>query len=184
MRRHQPAVLAVAFGSALLTAAVIGAQTPPSAPPSGAPAMQRSGAPQGGPNPIEELIKSIQGREKEPAGTVFKNVQLLKDVPAGQLIEIMRTGFSRSLGVRCNTCHVIGQWEKDDKTEKQVTRDMMRMTNTINSQLLPGIKGLPSDKPQVTCATCHRGQEKPATSMDQAAGEHGQKPAPPAHPGR
>jgi len=182
MLRHRPAVLAVA--AALLAAAVTRAQTPPAETRPAPPAMQRSGSPQNGPNPVEELIKSIQGREKEPSGTVFKNVQLLKDVPAGQLIEIMRTGFSRSLGVRCNFCHVMGQWEKDDKSDKQVTREMMRMTNTINTQLLANIKGLMSDKPQVTCATCHRGQEKPATSMEPAAGDHGEHPAPPAHPRR
>jgi len=182
MPRQYPAVLALA--SALLAAAVVHAQTPPAESKPAPPAMQRSGSPQGGPNPVEELMKSIAGREKEPAETVFKNVQILKGVPAGQLVDIMRLGFSRSLGVRCNYCHVMGQWEKDDKSDKQAARDMMRMTNTINTQLLPNIKNLMSDKPQVTCATCHRGHEKPATSMDEAGEAHGEKPAPPAKPGR
>lgn len=181
MPRKHPAVLALA--STLFAAAAIGAQTPPAeTKPAAPPAMQRSGSPQG-PNPVEELMKSIAGKEKEPSEVVFKNIQILKGVPAGQLVDIMRLGFSRSLGVRCNFCHIMGQWEKDDKSDKQVTREMLRMTNTINTQLLPNIKGLMSDKPQVTCATCHRGQEKPATIMDQAEG-HGEKPAAPAHPGR
>jgi hypothetical protein len=182
---RKPAVV-LALASTLLAAAAIGAQTPPAEiKPAAPPAMQRSGgSPQGGPNPVEELMKSIAGKEKEPSEVVFKNIQILKGVPAGQLVDIMRLGFSRSLGVRCSFCHVMGRWEKDDKSDKQVTREMLRMTNTINTQLLPNIKGLMSDKPQVTCATCHRGQEKPATSMEAAGGEHGEKPAPPAHPGR
>ncbi len=185
MLRKHPAVLALA--AALLAAAVIRAQTPPAEPAHPMHDMQHGAAPQAGqpsgPNPVEQLMKSIAGREKEPSEVVFKNIQLLKGVPAGQLIDIMRVGFSRSLGVRCNYCHVMGEWEKDDKSDKQVARDMMRMTSTINNQLLPGIKNLMSDKPQVTCATCHRGQEQPATKMDEAAGGH-EHPAPPAKPGR
>jgi hypothetical protein len=183
MPRQHPAVVATAV--ALLAAVTIHAQTPPAETKPGEgtapPALQRSGSPQV--NPVEELMKSIAGREKEPAEAVFKNVQILKQVSAGQLIDVMR-GFSAALGVRCNTCHVLGQWDKDDKPDKPVTRDMMRMTNTINTQLLPGIKGLMSDKPEVTCATCHRGHEKPATTMDESAARPQRPAAPPAKPGR
>ena len=169
---------------ALLTAAVIHAQMQPSheAPATGqAPAAAQAPAPNGS-NPIAELERSIAGREKEPSGTVFKNVQILKQVPAGQLLDVMRGGFSRSLGVKCSYCHVVGSWEKEDKSEKQVARDMMKMTGTINDELLKNIKNLKSDKPSVSCATCHRGQEKPATRMESPP-----KPAdaaPPAKPGR
>jgi hypothetical protein len=56
------------------------------------------------------------------------------------------------------------------------------MTGTIDNELLKNIKNLKSDKPSVSCATCHRGQEKPATRMESTP-----KPAdaaPPAKPGR
>ncbi len=171
------AVLGLAF--ALLATAVIHAQTPPGeGKPSGEPSMEKPAAEHpamqrsAGGNPVEALEKSIAGREKEPAGTVFKNVQILKTVPAGQLIEIMKSGFSRSLGVRCSYCHVMGEWAKDDKSDKQVARDMLKMTATINNDLLKNIKNLMSDKPEVTCATCHRGKEMPATSMDGASESH------------
>ncbi|HEY8020055.1 MAG TPA: c-type cytochrome [Thermoanaerobaculia bacterium] len=175
MHRKLRAVVGLAL--ALLTAAVIHAQMRPSheataagqAPavsqPSAVPApAPPSGSVQG--NPIAELERSIAGREKEPAGRVFKNVQILKEVPAGLLLDIMRTGFSRPLGVKCSYCHVVGSWEKEDKTEKQVARDMWKMTTTIDDELLKNIKNLKSDQPNVTCATCHRGQEKPATRME------------------
>jgi hypothetical protein len=186
MPRKPPATLGLAL--ALLILPAIHAQAPPSGAKPGetragaaAPALKRGASPQG--EPVEELLKSIAGREKEPAEAVFKNVQILKQVSAGQLIDVMKS-FSRALGVRCNDCHVPGQWEKDEKPDKQIAREMLKMTNTINTQLLPGIKGLMSDKPEVTCATCHRGQETPATSMDSRP-ERPQRPAaPPAKPDR
>jgi hypothetical protein len=186
MPLKRQAVLGLAF--LLLTAAVIHAQKPgetkpaESAHPGGSAQGAGGGQAHSGPNPIEELMKSIKGREQEPAEKVFKNVQLLKQVPAGQLIEIMRTGFSRSLGVRCSYCHVMGQWDKDEKDEKQAAREMMKMTQAINNQYLAGMKGLMSEHPQVTCATCHRGQEKPATTMEGTPEGHGPTPAP-AKPG-
>ena len=94
----------------------------------------------------------------------------------------MKTGFSRSLGVRCSYCHVIGEWAKDDKPEKDVAREMLRMTASINRDFLPNIKNLKSEHPQVTCATCHRGQEKPATSMEGAPHEGHREPPPAEHP--
>lgn len=172
----------------VLVAAVIHAQTPPSeeapAPPAPAPPAAPGEAAPGrsaAGNPIAELEKAIAGHEKEPSGTFFKNVQILKQVPAGQLLDVMRMGFSRSLGVRCSHCHVMGQWDKDDKTEKQTTRAMLKMTATINNDLLKNIKGI-HESALVTCTTCHRGQSTPATVME-GQGDHGRpQPRPGANP--
>jgi hypothetical protein len=190
MPLQRQAVLGLAV--LLLTAAVIHAQKPGETKPAepaaaaGHDMAHPSGAGQApsGPNPVEELMKSIKGHEQEPADKVFKNVQLLKQVTAGQLIEIMRTGFSRSLGVRCGYCHTMGQWDKDDKDDKQAAREMMKMTQAINTQYLANMKNLMSEHPQVTCATCHRGQEKPATTMEGTPEGHAPKPAPAKPDGR
>lgn len=114
---------------------------------------------------LAELRKSIAGKEQAPAETVFKNIQLLKGMPAGRVLRIMELGYSRSLGVNCTHCHIPGAWEKDDKPTKQVARDMMAMVNAINSQHLKQIKNLKSETPTVNCTTCHRGQTKPATNL-------------------
>src|SRR5215218_1379 len=53
------------------------------------------------PNPLEQLVK---GRENEPVETVFKNIQVLKGLPAGRLLDTMR-GFSSALGTNCKKCH-------------------------------------------------------------------------------
>jgi hypothetical protein len=127
--------------------------------------QQSRPAPQGQPgqqqeNPVvAEIRKSIAGREDKPAEQVFKNVQVLKGVPAGRLLNVMGA-YTRALGVRCDFCHVFGEWEKDDKETKQAARDMMHMTADINAELKK-IKAIEADNPTVNCSTCHRGQPKP-----------------------
>ncbi len=108
---------------------------------------------------ITELRKSIAGQQDKPAEQVFKNVQVLKGLPAGRLLNVMGA-YTRALGVRCDFCHVFGQWERDDKETKQAARDMAHMTTDINAQLKK-IKAIEADNPTVTCSTCHRGQPKP-----------------------
>ena len=123
--------------------------------------------------PIVELRKAIAGKENQPAETVFKNIQSFKGVPAERLLNIMDKGFRPALGVKCSYCHDPQNWASDDKSEKKVARKMLQMVHDINDKYLKSIEGLKSDKPIVSCATCHRGQEKPATSVEPApAGEH------------
>src|SRR6185369_1550601 len=139
-------------------AATAGSAQPPSAP---APAPAR-----GGGGPVAELRKQIAGKEKQPSETVFKNIQSLKGVPAEQLLSIMDSGFRPALGVKCSFCHDPQNWASDDKDEKKVARQMMQMNRDINDKYLKTMKGLDSEKPAVSCATCHRGEQKPALSME------------------
>ncbi len=114
---------------------------------------------------LAKLRESIAGKENEPAEKVFKNIQLLKGIPAGRLLRIMELGYSKSLGVTCTHCHVPGEWEKEDKPTKQIARDMAAMMAAINTQHLKQIKNLKSENPVVNCTTCHRGQIKPALNL-------------------
>jgi hypothetical protein len=114
---------------------------------------------------LAELRKRIAGQENKPAEEVFKNIQLLKGVPAGRLLAVMRIGYSRSLGVTCTHCHVANEWEKEDKPAKQIAREMAQMNKSINNDLLKKIKNLKSESPVVNCTTCHRGQVKPALDL-------------------
>ena len=136
-----------------LTAAAGQAPTPqePSRPrtePPGAPAMQKY---------VEEIRQRIVGRENEPAAQVFKNIEVLKDIPAGRVLPIMQTGFSASLGVDCSHCHTLGEWEKDDKEPKVVARKMWSFMFETNARLR-----LIRKEAAVNCTTCHRGEKKPA----------------------
>ncbi len=112
---------------------------------------------------IEKMQKEAE-KDKRPSQEAFKNIQVLKGVPAGRWMMIM-TMFSKSLGVDCTYCHVEGAFEKDDKPAKQTARKMLRLTGTIYREIYEG-----KDSP-INCYTCHRGktqiisvasQEKPS----------------------
>jgi photosynthetic reaction center cytochrome c subunit len=110
------------------------------------------------------ILRSIAGRENQPAESVFKNIKILKGVPAGRLVNIMNMGFGRSLGVSCGFCHVPGKWDLDDKDEKNTARLMFAMVGTINRDYIskvPNDPGTPA--PVVNCMTCHRGMPRPET---------------------
>ena len=83
----------------------------------------------------------------------FKNIQVLKGIPADQLVPGMQF-ISASLGVECQFCHVEGAFEKDDKKTKQTARKMMAMMFAINKENFDGHLN-------VTCYSCHRGNSKP-----------------------
>jgi hypothetical protein len=117
---------------------------------------------------LADLSRKIAGQETKPAAEVFKNIQILKSMPAGRLLRIMELGYARSLGVTCLHCHVAGEWDKDEKPTKQIARDMINMANTINSDLLKNIKNLKGPNSVVNCTTCHRGQVKPALNLPEA----------------
>jgi photosynthetic reaction center cytochrome c subunit len=83
----------------------------------------------------------------------FKNIQVLKGIPADQLVPSMQF-ITASLGVQCDFCHVQGAFEKDDKKPKQTARKMMEMMFAINKENFAGHR-------DVTCYSCHRGATVP-----------------------
>lgn len=135
----------------------ISAQTNPTPTPAPAEFDQKAA--------LAKLREQIKGKEKEPASAVFKNIQTMKDRPAGQLLAVMELGYSRSLGVTCTHCHVPEKWESEEKPQKQIARDMSALVGKLNGDLLKNIKNLKSTAPTVNCTTCHRGQIVPATNL-------------------
>ena len=83
----------------------------------------------------------------------YKNIQVLKGIPADQLIPAMQF-IATSLGVGCEFCHVEGAFEKDDKEQKKTARKMMAMMFAINNDNFEGHR-------EVTCYSCHRGSTDP-----------------------
>jgi hypothetical protein len=120
------------------------------------------------------VLRSIAGRENQPAESVFKNIKIFKGVPAGRLVNIMNNGFGRSLGVGCGFCHVPGKWDLDDKEEKNTARLMLAMVQTINRDYISKVPPGPGPPPMVSCFTCHRGMPRP---MGPAGPPPGPRPA-------
>lgn len=105
---------------------------------------------------------------KFPPDSLTNTQVIARTTPVINVIGIMRN-FAGDLGVRCQFCHVgqegqpLEQFDfvSDEKRNKLVARQMMRMLAEINRRLdtIPE-RGHPNIV--ATCATCHRGVSRPA----------------------
>jgi photosynthetic reaction center cytochrome c subunit len=89
----------------------------------------------------------------------YKNIKVLKGIPADQVIPAMEF-ITASLGVECEFCHVRREhggmaFDKDEKKPKEIARKMIEMMNAINKDNFEG-------KREVTCNSCHHGAAHPA----------------------
>lgn len=121
--------------------------------------------------PARTQAQSKATESGKTAEQQFKNIQVLKGIPADQLIPTMQF-VAASLGVECEFCHVEHQMDKDDKKEKKTAREMMKMVLAIDKDNFDG-------NLDVTCYTCHRGAAHPV-SIPQL-GADAPKPVPHVH---
>ena len=124
--------------------------------------------------PVEAQSRVANSAISKPktAAEAFKNIQVLNNIPADQLIPAMQFAAS-ALGVECSFCHVEGAFDKDEKQPKGIARKMMKMMFAINQENFQGHR-------EVTCYSCHRGSPHPATTpaianelMDASTEDHG-----------
>jgi photosynthetic reaction center cytochrome c subunit len=93
-----------------------------------------------------------------PAGSVYKNVQVLKNVSTGafgRLMVSMTQWTAPQQG--CGYCHVAGNFASDAKNTKVIARRMLLMTIAVNTTYANHVGDV-----GVTCYTCHRGANVPA----------------------
>src|SRR5213594_1716485 len=92
-----------------------------------------------------------EGQQDKPVELVKKNIQVLKGLPASQLIPVMNL-IKASLNVDCEHCHVVDssgwKFELDEKREKNTARKMIQMVMNVNKEFFDG-------RHEVTCFTCH-----------------------------
>jgi hypothetical protein len=132
------------------------ASEPPQPAPSGPAAASAAPArAQGAQAPSGAKAPQAAAGAEKPAEQVFKNIKVLKGMPASQMLPVMHL-MRASLGTRCDFCHVTegDRYDLDDKREKETARAMIRMVLAINRDNFEG-------RTAVTCNTCHRGQEHP-----------------------
>jgi photosynthetic reaction center cytochrome c subunit len=112
-------------------------------------------------------VAYAQPAGKFPPDSLVNTRVIARSTPVLQVVGTMRN-FTFDLGVRCQFCHV-GQeglpldrfdFPSDEKRTKLVAREMMRMVQDIN-QRLDSLPGRAANGLQVTCATCHRGTNRP-----------------------
>ena len=93
------------------------------------------------------------------AADSFKNVQILDIESRAEMKKYMKS-ISKDLGVKCSHCH-----DMDDKSidtpQKDVAREMIKLTNYLNSLLNNQFIDSTSNKTFITCWTCHYGKLEP-----------------------
>ena len=92
--------------------------------------------------------------ENQPAEKVFKNIQVLKGIPAADLQGAM-SFIASSLNVDCDYCHR-QDFSKDVTKQKLRAREMIRMVRQINQEAFHG-------ENTVNCFTCHQGHTEPVS---------------------
>jgi hypothetical protein len=124
------------------------------------------------------LLRSQAQPAPEPtAEQKYKNIKVLTGMPASQMLPVMHL-MRASLGVHCDFCHVTeyDRFDLDTKKAKETARQMIRMVLEINRENFEG-------RTEVTCNTCHRGQERPVRTPPIGQGlfadtTHGEAEAP------
>jgi photosynthetic reaction center cytochrome c subunit len=92
------------------------------------------------------------------AGTVYKNVQVLKDVSVGNFTRLMASMTNWVSPVQgCAYCHNVNNMAEDSVYTKVVARRMIQMVQNINANWTNHVAAT-----GVTCYTCHRGNPVPA----------------------
>jgi Photosynthetic reaction centre cytochrome C subunit len=111
------------------------------------------------PKPAASPQATASAAPAEPAAEQrYKNIQVLKGMPASQLMPVMHL-MRASLGTRCDFCHVAeGNRYELDTEHKETAREMIRMVLALNKDSFEG-------RTAVTCNTCHRGQEHPVRTV-------------------
>jgi len=116
---------------------------------------------------IAELMATLKGRENEPAGVVFKNVKLHKDMPVQEFLTMMDEQYGRGLSFACTNCHMDnGDYASDERKNKVIARQMERMQRDIDSKYVAKVKELDDPRPKTTCVMCHRGTTHMPNTMD------------------
>ena len=91
-----------------------------------------------------------------------ENVKVLTELEGQPLRQEMQR-ISTALGVKCDHCHVQGNFPSDEKLPKRTARRMIEMTKELNAQYFAKheVKEGESVLGRVTCLTCHQGATTP-----------------------
>jgi hypothetical protein len=108
------------------------------------------------------LGASFASAQSRNAEDVYKDIQVLKGMPADQLNATMQL-FEAALGVGCDYCHAEDRSENTER--KDVARKMVEMVHAVNRTTFDGER-------EVSCFTCHRGSVNPPSNAGLADAEY------------
>ena len=115
----------------------------------------------------------------------LKNIKVFPATATYREVDHAMDEFKVELGVKCNYCHAPSKTDpkkmdmvSDENPKKDISRDMMRMTDEMNKKYISMLPHADTDKVQmITCNTCHRGVAKPNAAIPTQP----KWPAPPAN---
>ena len=90
----------------------------------------------------------------------FKNLKVLDSKIEKSELKLLMKGYTKSLGVKCNFCHVPDAFHKDDKEHKLIARKMIAMTANIRADLMKTFPEKDVSK-NFNCMVCHAGNTEP-----------------------
>lgn len=98
-----------------------------------------------------------------------KNLKVLPKKISHEELEKLMKSWNKALGVKCNFCHVKRKddpkkldFVSDEKPEKEMARDMYKMTMKLNKKYFGDEKKEHGKATlAVNCNTCHRGHDEP-----------------------
>ena len=96
----------------------------------------------------------------------YTNLKVLRKKISSEELERIMYAFERQLGVTCVYCHTTKKnvfpaemdFASDEKPEKKIAREMLKMTLKINKKYFGAESNQQAiEKPKMWCRTCHRG---------------------------
>ncbi len=92
----------------------------------------------------------------------LENIRVLKGWDGTQVREEMRR-MADAIGVKCDHCHVQGNFASDEKRAKHTGRRMLELTMTLNAQYFGAHTPAEGESRlgRITCYTCHQGSAIP-----------------------
>jgi len=100
------------------------------------------------------LVSSLAAQKPLPPP---KNLQVLpKDISPRELKATMQS-FADGLGVKCTFCHVLDEYDRDDKKHKKDARRMIRLVADMRANRERYfVEDVEAER--IDCWLCHRGQ--------------------------
>lgn len=110
-------------------------------------------------------LTSAAGAQPPRRPRPVENLKVLTGWNGDEVRAEMRL-MTEALGVKCDHCHVQGNFASDEKRTKATARRMIDLTRELNAEQFPDF--VPAEGAsrfgRITCYTCHQGAATPKMS--------------------
>ena len=112
------------------------------------------------------LCAAPAAAQAPPPARRLENIKVLTGWTSVEVADEMRR-LADAVGVKCDHCHVQGNFASDEKRAKRTGRRMLELTLALNAEYFPTHQPAPGESKlgKITCYTCHRGAATPKLSV-------------------